>query len=143
MASIRCDEPLGVPASKAWAELRQVGNAHKLFAPIVADCSLEDDVRTVVFASGLSIRERIVDIDDRHRRLCYTVLGDRFEHHSASIEIVPVDDRNCRFVWISDFLPDSRADLVAPLVEQGCQALRSNLVKALHGGPDATCAEHG
>jgi hypothetical protein len=50
-----------------------------------------------------------------------------FEHHSASMEIVPEGAERCRFVWISDFLPNERMEVVAALVEQGSQALVRNL----------------
>ena len=48
---------------------------------------------TVTFANGMVVRERIVDIDQQRRRLCYAVLGDMFEHHSASMQILPVNLR--------------------------------------------------
>jgi hypothetical protein len=55
------------------------------------------------------------------------VLGDTFDHHSASMQIVPIDDRTCRFVWISDILPDERSALVGPLMDQGIKALVANV----------------
>lgn len=111
--------------------LRRPGDAAALFAPVLADSVLDGDVRTVTFANGMIVRERIIDIDDQRLRLAYTVLGDRFEHHSASMQIVPIDDRTCRFVWISDILPDDRAALVGPLMEQGCRALVANIERTL------------
>ncbi|MDF2812992.1 MAG: hypothetical protein K0S56_4023, partial [Microvirga sp.] len=47
--------------------------------------------------------------------------------HSASMQILPVDDARCCFVWISDFLPDERAESVRPLVEQGSRAFAKNI----------------
>jgi hypothetical protein len=43
------------------------------------------------------------------------------------MEIVPEGAERCRFVWISDFLPNERMEVVAALVEQGSQALVRNL----------------
>jgi hypothetical protein len=48
------------------------------------------------------------------------------------MQILPVDEGNCRLLWISDFLPDSRAETVQPLVEQGARALARNVEKR-HG----------
>lgn len=127
MTSIRCEVPIRRPAADTWSMLKCFGDAARLFAPVLTDCAIDGDVRTVTFANGNAVRERLIGIDDRHRRLCYTVLGDTFDHHSASIEIVPIDDRTCRLVWISDFLPDERSTLVGPLMEQGCQALVVNV----------------
>lgn len=127
MASIRCEELIHRSAEFAWSMLRRPGEAAALFAPVLTASSIEGDVRTVTFANGNVVRERIVDIDDRRRRLCYTVLGDTFEHHSASMEIEPIDELTCSFVWISDILPDERTALVGPLMEQGCRALVANV----------------
>ena len=130
MTSIHREELIHRSAAEAWSMLRHPGDAAALFAPVLTDSSLEGDIRTVTFADGKVVRERIVDLDDQRRRLSYTVLGDMFEHHSASMQIVPVDDLTCRFVWISDLLPDDRAALVGPLMEQGSKALVANIEAA-------------
>lgn len=127
MATIWWEQPVAASADRAWAALRRVEKAHELFAPVLSDGSMQGDVRTVTFANGLVVRERIVTIDEPRRRVAYTVLGDTFEHHLASMQILPVDEGNCRFLWISDFLPDNRAETVRPLVEQGARAFASNV----------------
>ena len=127
MATIWWEEPVAVPAEKAWAALRRVDEAHELFAPVLVGGKMEDGIRTVTFSNGLVARERIITVDEPRRRVAYSVLGDMFEYHSASMQIVPVDKANCRFLWISDFLPDERAGTVQPLVEQGARALARNI----------------
>jgi hypothetical protein len=123
MASVYCEKTVRVPAEKAWAALRDIGNPHRLFAGVLTDAKLDGKVRTVRFANGMVAQERIIDIDDKRRRIAYAVLGDMFEHHSASMEIAPDGSDRCRFVWTSDILPDERVQMVGPLVEQGAQAL--------------------
>lgn len=127
MASIRREEIVQVSAEHAWAMLRDVGRPHRVFAGVLVDGSIDGDVRTVTFANGMIVRERIVDIDEEMRRVAYTVIDGVFEHHSASMQIIPEDAGCCRFVWISDFLPNERMQLVAPLVEAGSRALVRNL----------------
>ena len=127
MASIHREELIRTSADIAWSALRRADQAHRLFSPVLTACVLDGDIRTVTFANGMVARERIVDIDQQRRRFCYAVLGDMFEHHSASMQILPVDERSCRFIWISDFLPDDRAEMVGPLVEQGSRALVANI----------------
>lgn len=127
MASIWWEEPVAAPAGLAWAALRRVDLAHRLFSPVLVDGSMDGGIRTVTFANGLVVRERIVDVDEERMRLVYAVLGDLFEHHSASMQILPVDEERSRFVWISDFLPDERAETVRPLMEQGARALARNI----------------
>ena len=130
MASVWWDEPMEAPAERAWAALRRVDAAHRLFSPVLVEGRMDGDVRLVTFANGMAVRERIIAIDEQHRRVAYTVLGDRFEHHSASMQIVPVDAERCRFVWISDFLPAEREETVRPLMQQGAQAFARNVGNA-------------
>lgn len=127
MASIYCEKTVRVPADKAWAALSDIANPHRLFAGVLTDAKIDGKVRTVTFANGLVAQERIIDVDDKRRRVAYTVLGDMFEHHSASMEIVPDGPDRCRFLWTSDLLPDERAQMVGPLMEQGAQALVRSL----------------
>ena len=127
MSTIWWEEDLEVPAETAWALLRRVDLAHELFAPVLVDGRMEGGIRTVTFANGLVVRERIVDVDEARWRIAYTVLDGLFEHHAASMQIVPVDARTCRFVWITDFLPADKAAMVQPLVEQGSRALARNI----------------
>lgn len=127
MATIRHEQRIAVPAEKAWGLLRQAELADRLFSPVLVSCTMQDDVRIVTFANGLVASEQIITIDDADQRLAYYVMGEMFEHHSASMQIVPVDDGNCRFIWISDFLPEDLAETVQPLVTQGSNALARNI----------------
>jgi Polyketide cyclase / dehydrase and lipid transport len=129
MASIWWEETVETPADIAWQALRRTDQAHRLFSPVLVDGNMEGDVREVTFSNGKIVQERIIDVDDQRRRLAYTVLN-MFEHHSASMQIVPVDEETCRFVWITDFLPAERRETVLPLVQQGARALAANLEKA-------------
>jgi len=127
MASIHKETIVRVPADSAWAALRDVAHPDRVFAGVLTDAHIEGDVREVTFADGMVVKERIIDVDDKRRRIAYAVTGDVFEHHSASMEIIPQGANACRFVWITDLLPDDKASVVAPLVDQGSQALVRNL----------------
>jgi len=61
--------------SIALLRLRDVGRAHVLFAPVLVDASIADEVRTVTFASGMVAHERIIDIDEKRRRVAYSALN--------------------------------------------------------------------
>ena len=101
MASIWWEEPVAAPADLAWAALRRVGMAHQLFSPVLVDSTIEGDIRTVTFANGQVVRERIIDVDEQRRRIAYSVLGDMFDHHSASMQILPIDGGFWRFYRLS------------------------------------------
>ncbi len=136
MASIWWEEPVEAPAEATWAALRRADAAHHLFAPVLVDAAMAGDIRTVTFANGLVARERIINIDEQRQRISYAVLGDLFDYHSASMQIVPVDAQRCRLVWISDFLPAEREETVRPLVKQGAQAFARNVESGKVGSED-------
>ncbi len=124
MASITKETPLSVSADRAWALLRSVGEAHRAFPGVLTGCRQEGDARIVTFAGGLVVRERIVDIDETRRRIAYAVVEGRFAHHSASMQVVPEGDEGCRFIWVTDFLPDDLAPMIRPLIDRGAEAFR-------------------
>jgi hypothetical protein len=128
MASIHKQTIVEVDAATAWAALRQVGEAHTLFAPVLTAARLDGDTRTVTFANGMVVRERILDVDDERKRVAYAALdGPGMAYHHASMQIVESGARRCQFVWITDFLPAELAESLSPLIEQGAGALRRNL----------------
>lgn len=126
MASIHRDIAINRDPESSWAALRRFDAAAELFAGVLVDCRCSGNVREVTFASGIRIVEHLVTCDDSRRRLVYTVRHELYAHHSASMQIVP-DRAGCRFIWVSDFLPDERAAIVEPLIDAGCLALKRHL----------------
>jgi hypothetical protein len=132
MASIYKEVAVEVDPEKAWSALRRVGEAHKLFAPVLVDGQLNGDTRTVKFANGMVVRERILDLDDQKRRVAYTVVDSPgMLYHHASMQVVDAGPGRCRFVWITDFLPREIEGNLTPLIEQGANALKNNLENAV------------
>jgi hypothetical protein len=128
MASIHKELAVEVGADEAWAALRLVGEPHKLFAPVLVDGQLNGDTRTVRFANGMVVQERILDVGDERRRVAYSALnGPGMTYHHASMQVLDAGPGRCLFVWITDFLPPDIAGNLAPLVEQGAKALKANL----------------
>ena len=128
MASIHQETAVEVAADKAWAALRRVGEADKLFAPVLVAAELDGDTRTVRFANGMVLHERILDVDDERRRVAYTALdGPGLTYHHASMQVIDAGPGRCRFVWSTDFLPQEIGHNLAPLIEQGTKALKANL----------------
>jgi carbon monoxide dehydrogenase subunit G len=128
MASIRKEIVVNSPPEHVWAALRDVGAVHtRLAREFVLDTQLDGDSRLVTFANGEVVRERIVDIDDRARRLAYAVVDWRTTHHNASFQVVPDGEGRCRIMWITDLLPDTLAELVGGFIEQGSAAIKRTL----------------
>jgi Polyketide cyclase / dehydrase and lipid transport len=133
VASYRFETLIDLPVAEAWRALRQFGAADRLFAPVITQCALEGDVRTVTFGNGAVVRERLVTCDESALRLVYGVTGGSFDFHSASLQLEAVTDVRCRVIWITDYLPDTRGAVVGPLVEQGGRSLKRNLESAVRG----------
>src|SRR6187402_2734138 len=120
MASISKRIPVGTDADTVWAALRDVGNAHHVFGPVLTDCRLVDVcTRAVTFANGMVVHERIVDVDDDARRLAYTVLDGPFTHHHATFVVAAEPDGTSVLGWVSDLLPNDAAPMVDDLMDQG------------------------
>lgn len=130
MASIRKDIVVEAPASAVWDAVRDVGEVHRRLAPgFVTHAAREGNERVVTFASGLTVRERIVDIDDAARRFSYALVGAQAQHHNASMQVLDEGDGRSRIVWITDILPDEMAafvrqtkELAAPFIQRALAA---------------------
>jgi Polyketide cyclase / dehydrase and lipid transport len=132
MASIHYEMMVDVSVERAWKSLGDVGSPHRLFAGVLTDARMEGDIRTVTFANAMVVREQIVDVSESDRRVAYTVIDGSFKHHSASMQLFAAGERRCRFVWITDLLPNERAAMVKSLVEQGCAAMKRVLEDWTH-----------
>jgi len=131
MASIHKEIVIDAPPEHVWDAIRDVGAIHaRLAKGFVLDTRLEGDSRLVTFAGGAVVRERIVDVDDRARRLAYSVVEWRTTHHNASLQVL-AEGKGSRVVWIADLLPDDLADLVGGLMEQGCAAMKRTLEESV------------
>ena len=129
MASIRKSLIVGVAPEAVWAAIRDVGAVHlRLARGFVTSTELAEDTRTVTFANGMTVRERIVTIDDRARRLVYSVVGGgRTTHHNASFEVFDEAAGRARILWTTDLLPDAAAPAVEGMMDGGLHAIRQTL----------------
>ena len=130
MASIRKETPMNARAEVVWDAIRVVGAIHTRLAPgFVTDTRLEEggSARMVTFANGLVARELIVDVDDRDRRLAWSVVGGRPTHHNGSLQVFAEGEARCRVVWIADLLPHDLAGPISGMMEQGLQAMKRTL----------------
>ena len=135
MASIRREIQVAATLDRVWDALRDVGRIHqRLVKGFVTDCRLDGDARVVTFANGMTLRERIVDIDDVQRRVVWSAVGEPFVHHNASVQAFAEDGDRTRLVWIADLLPNELETSIAPLIDQGMAAMKQTLEQAEAGG---------
>lgn len=128
MASIHKEIRLSARAEDVWGAVRDVGNIHERLCPgFVTDCRLDGpDGRIVTFGNGMVVKEIIIDLDDKARRVAWTAVGGRTSHYNASLQVFPEGD-GCRAVWIADLLPDDLAGAIAGMIDQGLAAMRKTL----------------
>jgi Polyketide cyclase / dehydrase and lipid transport len=127
MASILKDIIIEAHPDEVWDALRDWGALHRRLAPgFVADTRLDGNDRIVTFASGLVVREVLVDLDDERRRLVWSVVDGPYTHHNGVAQVHP-EGRLTRFVWVADLLPDTRAAATARAMEEGLEAIKHAL----------------
>ena len=128
MASIRKEIVVDAPVEHVWDAIRDIGSVHtRLARGFVRDTRLEGDSRLVTFANGLTVRERIIDIDDAARRLAYSAGEWQATHHHATFQVFPDGRQRSRIVWIADLLPDDLAGTVDGMMEQGGSVIKQTL----------------
>jgi hypothetical protein len=128
MASIYKEFTVRASADHVWAVYRDVGAIHtRLARQFVVDTKLEGDSRLVTFANGMTVRERIVTIDEQRRRLAYAVVEWQASHYNASFQVFEAGAGQARVVWIADLLPDDLAGLVEQQMQLGTDAMKKTL----------------
>ena len=83
MASIHKELVVDATPEQVWDVLADFGAVHQRLAPgFVTDTRLDADTRTVTFADGTTVAERLIDLDQDSRRVAYSVIGGHL--HPAS-----------------------------------------------------------
>ena len=125
MATIRKEFSLRSNAERVWDALRDFPAVHERLVPgFVLDTRMDGDTRIVTFANGTVARETLVAIDEDNRRLVYMIRSERLTHHNASAQVFTQDDGTCRFVWITDVLPDEIASYISSQMDLGVEAMK-------------------
>jgi carbon monoxide dehydrogenase subunit G len=128
MASIRKEILVDARPEKVWDALRDVGALHERVVPgFVVDTKLEEGARVVTFGNGMVARELIVDVDDEARRVVWAVVGGRFTHHNASVQVFADGQDGSRLVWIADLLPNEIAGDIRAMIEQAAKVMKPTL----------------
>lgn len=129
MATVRRDFAVDASPTDVWEVFRDIGSVHTRLAPgFVVDTVLDGDSRTVTFANGVVVTERIVSLDDGARRLAYAIVGGSAEHHHASFEVRPTDGGSV-VCWTTDVVPDAVADTFARMMDAGIPVMQESLAQ--------------
>src|SRR4029434_2799969 len=105
MSSIRKETFINASSQAFWDALRNVGALHTRLVPgFVTDTRIEPGARIVTFGNGQVVRELIVDLNERDRRLVWAVVDGPFRHYNASAQVFDEGRRSCRFYRVRDLL---------------------------------------
>jgi hypothetical protein len=130
MASIIVDVPIATSADAAWAVIGDWATGPSRMAPgWVTDVRIEGDHRSVTFANGAVFQERLIGIDQTHRRLAYAISGDAVHpsHHNAAMQILPDGPSTCRLYWVQDVLPHTLAARLEAGMTASAKVIKSTL----------------
>jgi len=128
MASIHKEASITASPEEVWAALRDWGALHERLAPgFVTDTRLDGEDRIVTFFNGAVVRERLVSLDDKTRRLAWSIVEGPYAHHNGVAKVSEGEDGGCRFTWTADLLPNELADPTAEMMGRGMEAIRTAL----------------
>lgn len=128
MASIYREFIVEADPNRVWSAIQDVGAIHQRLAKgFVDDTQLEGDVRTVTFKNGVVVKERILGVDSQNRRMAYTILSDKLEHHSAAFQVVTEANRRTRIIWTADILPKEMENYLSGMSDRAIEAMKRTL----------------
>jgi hypothetical protein len=127
MASIRQEIHVKAGPDAAWDAIRDIGALHERLVPgFVVDTRLEPGARVVTFGNGMVVKELIVDLDDKARRLAWSAQSERLSHHNASAQVFAAAGGST-VVWTCDLLPDDMRGTIEGMITQGMAAMKRSL----------------
>ncbi len=134
MASVIRESVIERDPRSCWDALRDFGALDKRLVPgFVTHLEMIGlSERRITFFTGAVATERLVGLDNDHMRLAYTVTESPMgsTHHNASAQVVPDGDARCRFVWITDVLPDELRERTGELMDAGIRVIKQTLEAA-------------
>jgi hypothetical protein len=123
MASLREHIWLAASADAVW---RIVGDPLSLqkWVPSVLTSSMEGRLRTLVLKRGGTVVEEILNVDERRRRIQYSVrAGLPVDHHLGTVDVIEAGKERCLVIYSTDVTPDT--------IEKGIGAAISGSLQVL------------
>jgi hypothetical protein len=128
MARIHEEILIDAEPADVWAALSDWGAVHEKLVPgFVVDTQLDGEDRIVTFGNGVVVREVLLDLDEQARRLAWTIVDERYSHHTGCAQVFPAGAGRTRFVWIAYVLPEQTAATTAAMMAQGTRIVKQTL----------------
>jgi hypothetical protein len=114
---------LAAAPSVVWAI---VGDVTRIdWVPVITQCSLLGDVRTMTMTGVGEVQERILSRDPVAMRLEYGLINNpRVTVHRASLQVLP-HPAGCELAWTTQIEPDALEPLIAAGMDASLTALRA------------------
>ena len=110
MASIRKEIHTSASPEQVWEALRDVGSLlTRLVSGFVVDTRVEPGERIVTFGNGIVIREPIIDVNDKMRRVAWSANGGQLRHYNASAQVFVNANKQTTIEWIAELFPNEAA----------------------------------
>lgn len=123
MASATAELTMTATPDAVWAVVRDY---HGLagWMPGIDEGVAEGDDR-VLSMMGMSVRERLVTLDEERRSITYSIVdGVPVESHEATITVHPAAGGS-RVTWAVTASPDEMVGMMQGIYQQGLEALRA------------------
>ena len=127
VTSITVEIPLAADAAFVWDVVRDIYAVDTRLIPGFATAvERGPEIRTVTFASGLTVTERIVEIDDQARRLVYQATDLPATYH-LSTQVVREDEAGAHLVWTTEFSPPARLEHATMNVRAAAELMKTTI----------------
>jgi hypothetical protein len=114
--TIFLERHVAATAAAVWTQISDIRAPERLTNMIHSVEVTGDRERSCATDQG-KIVERIISVDDEHRRTAYTAVESPFpiSHHNAAMTVVG-DERGCVLTWVTDIEPAPVAEAMAPIL---------------------------
>jgi hypothetical protein len=124
---------LGAPADAIWQVVGDFGAACRYLAGVV-NCTVEGEgagaLRTLTYADGGTIVERLEALDHVAHRLSYALLSDTpFRNCLTTMELRDLGQGQCEVTWAATFEADGLPECEAQEMLEGALALNSRALR--------------
>ena len=136
MGTMTVEVVTDVAPQSVWDAVRDIGALYTRLVPgFVVATQLVPGGRLVTFSNGMTVEEPIVSCSESLMRLVWTAKAEGlpFTHYNASAQVHARAAGGSRIEWTADFLPDSAAAALEPLMAAGAGAM-SRALKGLAAG---------
>jgi hypothetical protein len=129
LGSIRHHVRIHRDADAVWACVGDAARLHEWFPGMVSS-EVDGSTRTVTLASGMSLPEEILVVDDVARRFQYRITAPLFAYHRGTIDVLDLGDGTCVVSYATDADPRTMALLIGGGTAGALEELRNQMEEA-------------